>query len=106
MQNWQVEIIAENLRKNKTVLKEIERNTELLDEIESSYSKQLDKTLSKIIRVMNEIKRVDDVAIMENLREQQEILEQAHDKLNREYWEKKRSCEKTIYSLRNSIKTY
>jgi len=96
--NEQVEIVADGLRNNETVLKEIEKKTELLNEIESIFSRQLDKILSKIIRIMNEIKRVDDMVIKDNLKEQQKILEQRHNKLNQEYWEKKRNCEKIIYS--------
>ncbi len=52
---------------------------------------------------MNEIKRVDDVVIKENLRKQQKILEQQYNKWNQGYWKKKRNYEKIIYSLRNSI---
>jgi len=65
--NDQLEIVADDYRNNEIVLKEIEKNTELLNEIEPTYSRRLDKILTKIIRVMNEIKRVDDVAIKENL---------------------------------------
>jgi len=54
---------------------------------------------------MNKIKRVDDVAIKENLRKRQKILEQRHNKWNQGYWKKKRNCEKVIYELRVSIKS-
>lgn len=52
---------------------------------------------------MNEIKRVDDMVIKEDLRRQQKILEQRYNKWNQGYWKKKRNYEKIIYSLRNSI---
>lgn len=52
---------------------------------------------------MNEIKLTDDVVIRENLRKQQKILEQRYNKWNQGHWKKKRNCEKTIYSVRNSI---
>jgi len=42
----QVEIVTEDLPNNETVLKEIEKNTELLNEIESTYSRRLDELLS------------------------------------------------------------
>ncbi len=101
--NDQIEIVADDYLNNETVLKEIEKNTELLNEIESTYNRRLDKILTKIIRVINEIKRVDDVAIKENLEERQKKLWQKHGKWNQKYWKKKRNCEKIIYSLRNSI---
>jgi len=101
--NDQTEIVADDYRNNETVLKEIEKNTELLNEIESTYSRRLDKILTKIIRVMNEIKRADDVAIKVNLEEQQKKLWQKHSKWNQKYWKKKRNCEKIIYSLWSSI---
>jgi len=100
-----IEIVAYDYRNNETVLKEIEKNTELLNEIESTYSRRLDKILTKIIRAMNEIKRADDVAIKENLEEWQKKLWQKHSKWNQKYWKKKRNCEKIIYSLWNSIKS-
>ena len=103
--NDQIEIVADDYRDNETVLKEIEKNTELLDAIESTYNRQVDKILTKIIRVMNEIKRVDDVAIKENLEERQKKLWQKHSKWNQKYWKKKRNCEKIIYSLWSSIKS-
>jgi len=89
--NGQVEIVADDLRNNETILKKIEENTKLLNEIESTYSRRLNEILSKIIRVINETKRVDDVAIKENLIEQQKIIEQRHNKLCQEYWGKKRN---------------
>ncbi|MBA7691367.1 hypothetical protein ES703_99910 [subsurface metagenome] len=101
--NDQIEVVADDYRNNETVLKEIEKNTELLNEIESIYNRQLDKILTKIIRVMNEIKRVDDGAIKENLEERQKKLWQKHSKWNQKYWRKKRNCEKIIYSLWSSI---
>jgi len=84
--NDQIEVVADDYRNNETVLKEIEKNTELLNEIESTYSRRLDKILIKIIRVMNEIKRVDDLAIKENLEERQKKLWQKHSKWNQKYW--------------------
>lgn len=54
---------------------------------------------------MNEIKRVNDVAIKENLEERQKKLWQKHSKWNQKYWKKKRNCEKIIYSLWSSIKS-
>jgi len=43
--------------------KAIEKKIELLDAIDTAYNRQLDKILSKIIRVMNEIKGVCGVNI-------------------------------------------
>jgi len=103
--NDQIEIVADDYLNNETILKEIEKNAELLNAIESTYSRRLDKILTKIIRVMNEIKRVNDVAIKENLEEWQKLLWQKHNKWNQGYWIKKRNCEKIIYSLWSSIKS-
>jgi len=104
-QNNQIEIVADDYRNNETILKEIEKNTELLNEIESTYSQRLDKILTKIIRVMNEIKRVDNVAISGNLKEKIKRLGLQYNKWNQGYSRKKRNCERGIYSLWNSIKS-
>jgi len=101
--NDQIEIVADDYLNNETVLKEIEKNTELLNEIESAYSRRLDKILTKIIRIMNEIKRADELAIKENLEERQKKLWQKHSKWNQKYWKKRGNCEKIIYSLWSSI---
>jgi len=85
----QWEVITDKSGDNNVKLKEIEKNTEFLNEIESYYNKRLDKILTKIIRVMNEIKRVDDVAIKENLEGRQKKLWQKHSKWNQKYWKKK-----------------
>ncbi len=53
--NDQVEIVAKDYRNNETVLKEIEKNIELLNAIESKYSRQLDKILT--INSIDNLKR-------------------------------------------------
>ena len=103
--NDQIKIVTDDYRNNETVLKEMEKNTELLNEIESTYNRQLDKILSKIIRVMNAIKKADNVAISENLEKKLKRLGLRHNKWNQGYWKKKRNCEKIIYSLWSSIKS-
>lgn len=69
------------------------------------YSRQLDRILSKIIKVMNEIKKVNDMVIGEHLEQKLKRLGLRHNKWNQGYWKKKRNCEKVIYSLWNSKKS-
>jgi len=101
--NDQIEIVADDYRNNETVLKEIEKNTELLNAIELTCNRQLDKILSKIIKVMNEIKKADNVTISGNLEEKLTRLGLRHSKWNQGYWRKKRNCEKIIYSKNDYI---